>query len=96
AFLGYNPMATLIPHAALLKLPAANQALLLGKSFFPNTIGNPFMVGLHAVFYLSVVMCLVAAIASLLRGKRYIHGQEASGELTLSENQLTGQAVGGE
>jgi EmrB/QacA subfamily drug resistance transporter len=75
AFLGYNPMATLLPPAVLHGLPAAHQAALLGKSFFPNLISNPFMIGLHAVFYLSAVLCAIAAIASLLRGKRYISDQ---------------------
>ena len=70
AFLGYNPMATLIPTKVLHALPAARQATLLGHSFFPNLISPPFMVGLQSVFYLSAAMCLVAALASLLRGKQ--------------------------
>ena len=76
AFLGYNPMATLLPPQVLHALPPANQAHLLSKSFFPNLIASPFMVGLHAVFYLSAFLCLVAAVASLLRGERYVHGQD--------------------
>ncbi|MFL5628551.1 MAG: MFS transporter [Ktedonobacteraceae bacterium] len=75
AFLGYNPMATLLPGAVLHALPAAHQANLLGKSFFPNLISGPFMVGMRAVFYLAMVMCLIGAVASLLRGQRYIHDQ---------------------
>jgi EmrB/QacA subfamily drug resistance transporter len=75
AFLGYNPMATLIPATALHQLSAAAQANLLGKSFFPNLISAPFMVGLHAAFYISAALCLVAAIASLMRGKPYVYGQ---------------------
>jgi EmrB/QacA subfamily drug resistance transporter len=75
AFLGYNPMATLIPHQALQLLSAHSQALILGKSFFPNLISDPFMLGLHAAFYLSAALCFIAAIASLYRGKRYIHGE---------------------
>ncbi len=54
-------------------LPIANQANLLGRSFFPNLILPPFTLGLHGVFYLS------AALASFLRGKRYIH-EQATGE----------------
>jgi hypothetical protein len=68
-------MATLLPGVVLHALPAANQANLLGKSFFPNLISGPFMVGMRAVFYLAMVMCLVGAVASLMRGQRYIHGQ---------------------
>ncbi len=80
AFLGYNPMATLVPKAALQLLPAASQANILGKSFFPNLISNPFMTGLHAVFYLSAALCLISAIASLFRGKRYIHSEVESAQ----------------
>lgn len=76
AFLGYNPMGTLLPPSALNSLPAASQASLTSKEFFPHLIASPFMVGLHAVFYIAAAMCVVAAIASYFRGKRYIHGQE--------------------
>lgn len=78
AFLGYNPMASLLPAKVLHALPAAKQTTLLGHSFFPNLISSPFMIGLHGVFYLSAAMCFVAAIVSLLRGKRYIYEQEES------------------
>jgi EmrB/QacA subfamily drug resistance transporter len=74
AFLGYNPMATLLGGSVLHHLSAAAQANLLGKTFFPNIISNSFMSGLRAAFYISAAMCLIAAIASLLRGQRYIHG----------------------
>ena len=76
AFLGYNPMATLVPANVLHALPLDRQAALLGHSFFPNLISSPFMIGLHGVFYLSAAMCFIAAVASFLRGKRYVYGQE--------------------
>lgn len=75
AFLGYNPMANLLPVPVLHALPAASQANLLGHSYFPNLISPPFLLGLHGAFYLSAAMCLIAAAASALRGKRYIHDQ---------------------
>ena len=34
------------------------------------------MTGLHAAFYVSAALALIAAIASLLRGQRYIHGED--------------------
>ncbi len=79
AFLGYNPMATLLPGNVLNSLSKADQANLLGRSFFPNLISPPFLVGLHGVFYLAMAMCLVAALASLLRGKRYNPDEEMDG-----------------
>ena len=78
AFLGYNPIGVLLPPAVINHLSAANKAELLGKSFFPNLISGPFMAGLSAVFYIAALMCVVAAIASLLRGRRYIHDADVA------------------
>jgi EmrB/QacA subfamily drug resistance transporter len=79
AFLGYNPMSKMLPPQVLNSLPAADRANLLGHSFFPNLIAPPFMMGLHAVFYLSAFMCFVAALASLMRGKRQVYEEEEGG-----------------
>jgi EmrB/QacA subfamily drug resistance transporter len=73
AFLGYNPIGVLLPAPVRAHISPSNLSILLGKDFFPNLISNPFMVGLHAAFYISAAMCVVAAVASLLRGKRYIN-----------------------
>ncbi|HEX6797248.1 MAG TPA: MFS transporter [Ktedonobacterales bacterium] len=79
AFLGYNPIGVLLPPATLthLGVSSADQAILLGKQFFPNLISSPFMVGLRAVFLISAAMCVIAAIASAMRGQRVIHGVTA-------------------
>jgi EmrB/QacA subfamily drug resistance transporter len=69
AFLGYNPVQQLLPPAVLAQISPQNQQVLLGHTFFPNLIAGPFMVGLHAVFYVSAGVCIVAAIASYLRGQ---------------------------
>ena len=75
AFLGYNPVAQLLPPAIIHNLTPAHQAALLGKSFFPNLIAGPFMVGLHAVFYVSAGLCIIAALASFFRGNLTIPSQ---------------------
>jgi hypothetical protein len=62
---------------ALTKLPAANAAFLTGHSFFPSLISAPFQAGLDIAFDFAIVACLVAAVASLLRGKRYVHDETA-------------------
>ncbi|MGH7902986.1 MAG: MFS transporter [Candidatus Dormibacteraceae bacterium] len=98
AFLGYNPMASLLPHQMLVHLPAATRATLLGNRFFPHLISSAFMSGLHLAFYFGAMISLVAAAASLLRGRRYIHGvtdrEEAAPQLTRGARQLTpGQAA---
>ncbi len=88
AFLGYNPVAQLLPAPVLQQIAPANQAALLGKSFFPNLIAGPFMVGLHAVFYVSAGLCLIAATASFLRGKRVVYGQSVAGTATQAPHDL--------
>ena len=68
AFLGYNPIQHLLGPHALASLSAHNQAALVGPSFFPKLISEPFQNGLHAAFTFAIVACLVAAAASLMRG----------------------------
>lgn len=80
AFLGYNPLGTLLPPRLLHSLSAAAQLQLLGKTFFPSLISGPFEQGLRIAFSISVVLSVLAAVASFLRGKRYIYGLEESGE----------------
>lgn len=76
AFLGYNPMGTILPAKLIQSLPTASQTELLGKSFFPSLLAEPFKSGLRIAFSVSAVLMVIAALASLMRGKRYIHGQE--------------------
>jgi len=73
ALLGYNPVQTLLG-PVLKQLPASHAAYLTGHSFFPNLISQPFEHGLTVAFAFAIAACLVAGLASLLRGKRYVHG----------------------
>ena len=72
ALLGYNPIQMLLG-STLSHLPAAHAAYLTGHSFFPSLISGPFQSGLQIAFDFSIAACLVAAVASLLRGKKYVH-----------------------
>jgi hypothetical protein len=72
ALLGYNPIQMLLG-PVLTKLPASNAAYLTGHSFFPSLIAAPFHAGLSIAFDFAIVACLIAAVASLLRGKHYVH-----------------------
>ncbi len=75
AFLGYNPMGTLIPQSVLSGLSQAAKATLLGNQFFPNTIAPAVMSSLRVAFYISAALSGIAALLSFLRGKRYVHGE---------------------
>jgi MFS family permease len=76
AFLGYNPLATLIPSNILSALPAQQAATITSRAFFPQLIADPFHHGLVEVLIFSIVLCLIAAAASWLSGRRYIYHEE--------------------
>jgi MFS family permease len=73
SFLGYNPMSTLLGPHVLGSLPAGQAHSLTGRSFFPHLISGPFHSALVYAFVFAAVACLVAAVASLLRGGKYHH-----------------------
>jgi MFS family permease len=71
AILGVNPIGNLLaPSGALATLPAADRQTLTGREFFPHLISAPFHDGLVVVFAASAVLSILAAAASLLRGRR--------------------------
>jgi MFS family permease len=73
AFLGYNPIQTLVPENVLHHLSPANLAAVNGHEFFPHLIAGPFHAGLAEAFIFAAAMCAIAAAASWTRGRRYIH-----------------------
>jgi MFS family permease len=77
AFLGFNPVQMLLgPTGALQHVSAQQAATLTGGEFFPRLISAPFHTGLVVVFTAAALMSVIAAVASLARGKRYVHGEE--------------------
>ncbi|MGH3121983.1 MAG: MFS transporter [Streptosporangiaceae bacterium] len=78
ALLGYNPVQTLLG-SAISKLPASHAAYLTGRSFFPALISPSFSNGLAIAFDFAIAACLIAAVASLLRGRRYVHEEHGAG-----------------
>jgi MFS family permease len=87
AMLGSNPVATMLAPTGLLKtLPAANVAVLTGKTFFPTLISAPFHHGLTIVFSAAAVLSVLGAIASLLRGKPFVFDDSAPPAAENAEN----------
>ena len=94
AILGVNPIQHLLaPTGALTTLPPANQQTLTGRTFFPHLISQPFHDGLVVVFSVAAGLALIGAIASLLRGGRYVH--EAGHGPRRRDPQRADRAVGG-
>jgi MFS family permease len=71
AFLGYNPMQNLLGPHTLAALSPAQQHELTGRAFFPHLISSPFHTALVYAFVFATAACVVAAVASLLRGGKY-------------------------
>jgi hypothetical protein len=85
SFLGYNPMATLLGPHTLHALPAGQSTVLTGRRFFPHLIAPPFHTALVYAFVFAIVACLVAAVASMLRGGKYHHAEITTSELVAAD-----------
>jgi MFS family permease len=85
--LGVNPIQHLLaPTGALAKLPAASQATLTGRTFFPSLLSGPFHNGLIIVFSVSAALSVLAGLASLLRGKHQVPTDEEAPLATAAES----------
>jgi MFS family permease len=91
AFLGYNPIQSLLGPHVIASLSAASRATLTGGSFFPHLISGPFKAGLDTAFTFAIIACLIAAGASLLRGGTYHHDPSASAD---GDARANGSAAG--
>ncbi|GAA3774232.1 MFS transporter [Microbacterium kribbense] len=80
SLLGYNPVQTLLGPGILSQLPAANAHYLTGQAFFPSLISGPFSDGLVVAFGFAIVACVVAAIASALRGGKFVYVDAVNSE----------------
>jgi MFS family permease len=79
AFLGYSPLAHLLPAKVIAGLSKAHASTVLGRSFFPRLIAKPFGNGLHTAFDFAAAGCAVAALASWARGGRYVYRPAGAG-----------------
>lgn len=79
AFLGDNPIAQLmgaVDPAQLRPSGGADVATLTGHTFFPHLISDAFHHGLVVAFSASLVLLLIAIVASAMRGKQFIHADQ--------------------
>jgi MFS family permease len=79
AFLGYNPMQAILAAPQLApvvsQIPKATLTYLTGHTFFPTAIAPAFVSALDLSFYIGAALSIAAALASLLRGEVFIHGE---------------------
>jgi MFS family permease len=82
ALLGTNPVGHLLGSGGVLQhLSAANRQALTGREFFPRLIAAPFHHGLTVVCLVAAGLSVIGALASLMRGGRYVASEPpASGD----------------
>jgi MFS family permease len=95
AFLGLNPLKNLLGSQASSHVSHAQWLALTGKHFFPDLIESSFHHGLVIVFSAAVLMSVIGAVASALRGKRFVR-EEQSLRGHLGDAASTSSAVPGE
>jgi EmrB/QacA subfamily drug resistance transporter len=81
AFLGYNPIGTLLQAMGPTVTASLSQNtlnVLTGQTFFPNAIASPFMTALTQAFVIAAVLCFLAAVFSALRGKKYVYSESGN------------------
>ncbi|MEM0097206.1 MAG: MFS transporter [Conexivisphaerales archaeon] len=71
AFLGINP-ASALPTSIAGDLPSKVITILDSHTFLPSVLGPTFIIGLRFSIYIAVVLVLIGAIFSYMRGKKYV------------------------
>jgi MFS family permease len=97
SFLGYNPLKSLLISRASTHVSEAKWLTLTGKKFFPDLIQSPFHHGLIIVFSVAILLSVIGAIFSALRGERFVHQTPTllkhEGELAESSNAVPGEVA---
>jgi EmrB/QacA subfamily drug resistance transporter len=72
AFLGYDPVKALLANLPPGSVPQSAIVIMEQRTWFPTAIAPAFMSALREAFYMGAVMSFIAAVTSVMRGKRYI------------------------
>ncbi|MFZ0767899.1 MAG: MFS transporter [Acidimicrobiales bacterium] len=95
SFLGFNPLKNLLVSQSLSHVTLPEWTTLTDKHFFPSLLASPFHHGLIIVFSVAILISVLGALFSALRGKRYIHEPlsvpELVGELAESSSGVPGE-----
>jgi len=76
AFLGYNPMGTILgamDPRIVSAIPQQIVTKLTSNYWFPQTLQQAFMPALRISFIIGAVLSGIATVLSAMRGQRYVH-----------------------
>ncbi len=97
SFLGFNPLKDLLKSQALAHVTNAQWALLTSKHYFPSLLESPFHHGLIIVFAMAILIALIGALFSALRGERFVHQaqplRDLVGEMAESAGAVPGEVA---
>jgi hypothetical protein len=91
AMLGYDPVSHLIAASSLASLAPAIAARVGDPHFFAGLLAQPFVTGIRVALLSCVAMCVVAGVASALRGPE--RGRRAADRPVIAEVAIPGEPV---
>jgi hypothetical protein len=65
-----------LPQSLVSSTPKVTIDFLTGSTFFPNAISSPFMTALREAFIIGIIMCVLTAVCSALRGGKYVYERQ--------------------
>ena len=89
AFLGENPMINILSQvnpSVVNSLSTSVIATLESKTWFPGAISAPFMQSLRETFLFGAGISIVAALASSLRGRKYVRDLDKGTEQEMKDS----------
>ncbi len=98
AFLGYNPVGTIIASVPGLTVPQNVLNQMEGLTWFPRTLAPAFMSSLRVAFYVGMILSLLAAVISVIRGRRYVDSEaeyvaDMDGSHTKETHEISGVPI---
>lgn len=93
AFLGYNPVQTIIIQSGV-NVNSSLYQTLTSNTWFPHAIASAFMGALHMAFFIGMGLALLAALTSYMRGGIYIYDEVSSPQYQNEVKHVTKEDAG--
>jgi len=88
AFLGYDPIKTLVQQAGISLSPAV-LTRIDNITFFPTAIAPAMQLGFHYAYHTAAILAFIAAILSYFRGRESFHGNPEQAQTIIARDRAT-------